>query len=110
MNEPWLKKEDGKWMQSPHEQCVANLHVNQLLCPNEKACDSNKIFSLFPSCVANHILVVTLFDDIEEDHLVWDDDIHGNYNVIVKSGYKLLLQTQIDAMTTPQGNEDWKWL
>jgi hypothetical protein len=31
-----------------------------------------------------------LFGDIEEDHLVWDDDIHGNYSV--KYGYKLPLQ------------------
>jgi hypothetical protein len=107
MNEPWLKKEAGKWLQSPQEQGVANLHRNQLLRPNEKTRDSNKIYSLFPPCIANHILAVPLFDNIDEDQLVWDDDIHGNYNV--KSGYNLLLQPRIEAMTI-QENEAWKWL
>ncbi|MCI37153.1 hypothetical protein A2U01_0058377, partial [Trifolium medium] len=26
--------------------------------------------------IANSILIVPLFDDIEEDKLVWDDDMH----------------------------------
>jgi hypothetical protein len=107
MNEPWLKKNDGKWLQSPQEQGVANLCVNQLLYPNEKAWDCNKICSIFPSYVANSILAVPLFDDVVEDQLVWDDDMHGNYTV--KSGYNLLLQTPLEAVTR-QGNEDWKWL
>jgi ribonuclease HI len=107
MNEPWLKKNDGKWLQSPQEQGVANLCVNQLLYPNEKAWDCNKIRSIFPPYVANSILAVPLFDDVVEDQLVWDDDMHGNYTV--KSGYNLLLQTPLEAVTR-QGNEDWKWL
>jgi hypothetical protein len=78
MNEPWLKKDDGKWLQSPQEQGVANLCVKQLLYPNEKAWDCNKIRSIFPSYVANSILAVPLFDDVVEDQLVWDDDMHGN--------------------------------
>jgi hypothetical protein len=107
MREPWLKKEDRKWLQSPQEQDVANLHMNQIMCPNEKAWDNNKILSLFPPYVANHILAVPLFVDIEEDHLVWADDIHGNYNV--KFGYKMLLQTQFEGVIT-QGNKGWRWL
>jgi ribonuclease HI len=86
---------------------VANLYVNNLLCPNEKSWDGHKIRSLFPSYIANSILAVPLFDDVVEDHLVWDDDMHGSYTV--KSGYNLLLKTQIDTVTN-QGNEDWKWL
>jgi hypothetical protein len=107
MNETWLKKDDGKWLQSPHEQGVANFYVNQLLCPDEKAWNCNRILSIFPSYVANSILAVSLFDDVVEDQVVWDDDMHGNYTV--KSGYNLLLQTPIEAVTR-QGNEDWKWL
>jgi ribonuclease HI len=107
MNDPWLRKDDGKWVQSPQEQGVANLYVNHLLCPNEKAWDSNKIHSLFPSYVANSILAVPLFDDVEEDQLVWDDDMKGNYNV--KSGYNLLLAPTIEAVTR-LGKEDWKWI
>jgi ribonuclease HI len=50
---------------------------------------------------------VPLFDDVGEDHLVWDDDMNGNYSV--KSGYNLLLEPTIAAVTT-QGKEDWKWI
>jgi hypothetical protein len=107
MNETWLKKDDVKWLQSPHEQGVANFYVNQLLCPDEKAWNCNRILSIFPSYVANSILAVSLFDDVVEDQLVWNDDMYGNYTV--KSGYNLLLQTPIEAVTR-QGNEDWKGL
>jgi ribonuclease HI len=107
VNDPWLKKDDGKWVQSPQQQEVASLCVNQLLCSNEKVWDNNKIHSIFPSHIANSILAVPLFNDVEEDHLVWDDDIHGNYNV--KSGYNLLLEPTIEAVTR-QGKEDWKWI
>ncbi|CAJ2672830.1 unnamed protein product [Trifolium pratense] len=81
MNEPWLKKEDGKWMQSPQEQGVSSLYVNQLMLANGKVWDNNKVSALFPINVANSILAVPLYDDIEEDQLVWDDDMHENYNV-----------------------------
>jgi ribonuclease HI len=108
MHEPWLRKEDGKWLQSPQEQGVANLCVNQLMCQNGKFWDSNKIHSLFPTCVANAILAVPLFEDIEEDHLVWDDDIHGIYNV--KSGYNLLLHSSMNVATAQEGDEAWKWI
>jgi ribonuclease HI len=107
MNEPWLKKDDGKWLQSPQVQGVANLYVHDLLSHNEKAWDSNKIHSIFPTCVANSILAVPLFDDVVDDQLVWDDDMHGNYSV--KSGYNLLLHTTIEGVIT-QENADWKWL
>ncbi|KAK2384992.1 putative mitochondrial protein [Trifolium repens] len=107
MIEPWLKRDDGRWLQSPQEQGVANLYVNHLLCPNEKTWDSNKIHSLFPPYIANSILAVPLFDDVIEDQLVWDDDMHGNYTV--KSGYNLLLQAPIETETS-QRDEDWKWL
>ncbi|MCI64113.1 hypothetical protein A2U01_0085370, partial [Trifolium medium] len=63
-------------MQSPQEQGAFNLFVNQLMLPNGKVWDSNKIHSLFPLNIANSILAVPLFDDIEEDQLVWDDDMH----------------------------------
>jgi ribonuclease HI len=107
MSDPWLKKDDGKWVPSPQEQGVTNLYVKRLLRPNEKAWDSNIIHSIFPSYVANSILAVPLFDDVEEDQLVWDDDIHGNYNV--KSGYNLLLEPTIEAVTR-LGKEDWSWV
>jgi hypothetical protein len=107
VNEPWLKKDDGRWIQSPQTQGVASLYVHELLCPNEKVWDSNKIHSIFPTCVANSILAVPLFDDVVEDQLVWDDDLHGNYSV--KSGYNLLLHTTIEGVST-QEKAEWKCL
>jgi hypothetical protein len=107
MHEPWLLKEDGKWIHSPQAQSVSNLYVNQLWLPNRKAWDSNKIQLMFPSHVANSILTIPLFDDVEEDQLVWDDDKFGNYSV--KSGCNLLLQEPLENLTL-QANEGWKWL
>ncbi|MCI32884.1 putative ribonuclease H protein, partial [Trifolium medium] len=77
MNEPWLKKENGLWMQSPLDQDVAN-----------------------------NILAVPLFEDVEEDKLIWQDDSYGNYSV--KSAYNMLLNPTVAAARTDMG--DWKWL
>jgi hypothetical protein len=91
MSEPWLREKDGTWVQSPQNQGVYNITVNQLMLPNIKCWDKEKIESLFPEGVARYILNTPLFDVIEEDKLVWHDDIHGQYNV--KSGYKLLVNS-----------------
>ncbi|GAU50545.1 hypothetical protein TSUD_409890 [Trifolium subterraneum] len=107
MNEPWLRKEDGLWVQSPQQQGAFDMFVNQLMLPNEKVWDSNKIHTLFPLHIAKSILDVPLFDQFEEDKLIWLYDTHGNYNV--KSGYNLLLNPIICAVT-PCENEELKWL
>jgi hypothetical protein len=52
---------------------------------------------LFPLDVATSILVIPLFYMVEEDKIVWIDDMYGNYNV--KSGYNLLLNSIVDAAT-----------
>jgi hypothetical protein len=81
MNEPWLKKEDGLCMQSPQDQGVYDMYINQLMLPNGKVWDSDKIKMIFPLNVVNTIPTVPLFDDVVEDKLIWQDDIHGNYSV-----------------------------
>jgi hypothetical protein len=40
--------------------------------------------------VANRILKVLLFDEVDNDQLVWSNDNHGCYSV--KSGYNILLK------------------
>ncbi|GAU49043.1 hypothetical protein TSUD_237000 [Trifolium subterraneum] len=45
--------------------------------------------------------------DLEEDKLVWDDDMHGNYSV--KSGYNLLLKPKVESVVTVE-NADWNLL
>ncbi|PNY09255.1 ribonuclease H [Trifolium pratense] len=82
MNEPWLKKEDGKWMQSPQEQGVSSLHVNQLMLANGKVWDNNKRINWCGMMICMKIIM---------------------------SGYNMLLQPKIGAVTA-QGREDWKAL
>ncbi|KAK2374683.1 putative mitochondrial protein [Trifolium repens] len=103
MNEPWLKKEDGLWIQAPQEQGVYQLSVNQLMLPNEKMWDYDKIKMLFPLHVVNKILAVPLFDETVGDKLIWQHDLHGIYSV--KSAYNMLLN-QIDAIAE---NDKVQW-
>jgi hypothetical protein len=71
-------------MQSPQLQGVHNLTVNELMLPNLRAWNNDKIMSLFPDEVAHNIIDIPLFDDIVEDKLIWQDSIDGQYKV--KSG------------------------
>jgi hypothetical protein len=89
MSDPWLREEDGAWLPSPQIQGAHNLNVNELLLQNEKKWDKEKIESLFSPVVVNRILDIPLFDTIEEDKLIWNDSLHGEYSV--KSGYNMLL-------------------
>jgi hypothetical protein len=56
--------------------------------PNVKLWDKEKIEALFTTDIAKCIVYIPLLDVIEEDKLVWHDDIHGHYSV--KSGYSLM--------------------
>jgi hypothetical protein len=48
------------------------------MLPNGKVWDSDKIKMIFPLNVVNTIPNVPLFDDVVEDKLIWQDDIHEN--------------------------------
>jgi hypothetical protein len=106
MNEPGLKKEDGLWLQSPQDEGVFNMSVNQLMLQNRKEWDSVKIKLLFPLNIANSILNVPLFNDVEEDKLIWYDDLNGNYSV--RSAYNLLINPTVADARIDSGC--WKWL
>jgi hypothetical protein len=44
-----------------------------------------------------------LFDTIEEDKLIWNDSMHGEYSV--KNGYNMLLDTIGKGMN--QTSQEW---
>jgi hypothetical protein len=51
-----------------------------------------KIDSLFPVNVASCILDISLFDVVEEEKLIWVDDMHGQYSVKTRYGrYKTIV-------------------
>jgi hypothetical protein len=81
MSEPWLRDIDGAWIPSPQNQGVHNLFVNDLMIPNMKMWDKEKIESLFPRDIANRILDIPLFDMLDEDKIVWIDSPYGHYSV-----------------------------
>jgi ribonuclease HI len=89
MSDPWLREKDGVWVQSPQAQGVYTITVNELMLPNIRAWDKNKIMSLFPMDVVNRIVDIPLIDVIEEDKLIWVDSVNGQYSV--KSGYNMLI-------------------
>jgi hypothetical protein len=89
MHDPWLRGLEGAWISSPQEQGVYNLQLNDLMVPNMKIWDTEKIQSLFPVHVVNRIMDIPLIDNMDDDKVVWVDNAYGDYSV--KSGYKLCL-------------------
>ncbi|MCI56558.1 polynucleotidyl transferase ribonuclease H fold, partial [Trifolium medium] len=58
--------------------------------------DTNRVNALFMEEAAKSILVVPLFDEVQEDKVIWEGDKDGIY--IVRSGYKLLMQEMRPAL------------
>jgi hypothetical protein len=65
---------------------VYNITVQQLLLPNMKRWDEDKINSLFPLDVAHDIIAVPLLEVVTEDRLIWKEEKDGMYSV--RSGYR----------------------
>jgi hypothetical protein len=104
MNDPWLRDIVSAWIPSQQNQGVHNLYVNELMIPNVKMWDKEKIEVLFPSHVARNILDIPLFDACGDDKIVWVDSTYGDYTV--KSGYKIVLNVSgYAASNSPQ--EQW---
>jgi ribonuclease HI len=94
MSDPWLRGNDMLWLQSPQIRSTYDLFVNDLLVQGVKIWDSNKIHSLFSEPVAECILKIPLFEEVQEDRLVWNFEHHGNYTV--KSGYNNYIKRQME--------------
>jgi hypothetical protein len=65
-----------------------------------KLWDKNKIESLFPLHIANRIMETPLLSVVEDDKIVWGDNIDGNYSV--KSGYKVMMQIKREEASSAQ--------
>jgi hypothetical protein len=90
MNEPWLRGGQGWYLNAPQPQHVYGIKVENILLPNVKSWDTNKIFSLFPREVAHDIVTVPLFGLVTEDKLIWSEEKDGIYSV--RSGYRKLME------------------
>jgi hypothetical protein len=62
MGQPWLREEDGRWMQAPQSQGVYDITLNDILLPNLQGWNNEKIESIFPLDITNRILKVPLFE------------------------------------------------
>jgi hypothetical protein len=92
MSNPWLRGGDELWVQSPQNQSMYDLFVNDLLLQGTKMWDSHKVKLLFSEPVAEHTLNIPLFEEVKEDKLVWKFDNHGRYTV--KSGYNNYIKSK----------------
>ncbi|KAK2416612.1 hypothetical protein QL285_038996 [Trifolium repens] len=111
MSDPWLRGNDSALIPSPQIQGVHNLNVNELILPNMKVWDKNKIESIFPFHIAQWILEIPLFDSLVDDKLVWVDNTNGYYSV--KIGYKIMMN--VTGRTNGEHQQDnwpslWKIL
>jgi hypothetical protein len=104
MNEPWLREEEGRWVESPQMQGLYNLNIQDLMLPSLKQWDLNKINLLFSEEMTSKILAVPLLDLGQEDKLIWDEESDGVYSV--KSGYRKLMRER-DGRWRPRAREEW---
>jgi hypothetical protein len=99
-----LRECDGAWVLSPQLQGAHNVNIIDLMLPNEKKWDKEKIESLFFPDIVNRILDIPLLDMVDEDQLVWNDSMHGQYSF--KNGYNLLLDS-IGKREISTSQEQW---
>ncbi|PNX67203.1 ribonuclease H, partial [Trifolium pratense] len=104
MKDPWLREKDGAWIQSPQVQGMYSINVNNLMVPNTKQWDKEKIETLFTDDVVKRILDIPLINTVEEDKLIWVDSVHGNYSV--RSGYNLMMNF-LEKMKNTTQQENW---
>ncbi|PNY00873.1 ribonuclease H [Trifolium pratense] len=90
MNEPWLRGCENCWVSAPQNQNMYQLTVQQLMIPNTKRWDANKIHSLFSEAVAQNMLVVPLLEQIHDDKQIWKEERDGIYSV--RSGYRKMMR------------------
>ncbi|GAU14634.1 hypothetical protein TSUD_96980 [Trifolium subterraneum] len=104
MGEPWLRVEDGRWVAAPQKQDVYNLSIQQLMIPNLKQWDVEKINLLFPENEAHKIIAVPLLHMVEADRVIWSAESNGVYSV--RSGYRKLMQESNSTFRQTEG-EAW---
>jgi ribonuclease HI len=107
MGEPWLRDKEQAWIPSPQERGVYNLKVVDLMHPDLKSWDHEKIQAIFSDHIAKCIIDIPLFNLIEEDKLIWVDSTHGQYSV--RSGYNLMMNIS-GRFKDQANNEDWNGL
>jgi hypothetical protein len=104
MNEPWLRVNHRQCLNGPQNQNVYDLNVKNLLLPNAKIWDENKIYSLFSLDEAHDILNVPLFELVREDKLIWREENDGVYSV--RTGYRRLMEAENRGYCT-RGDNGW---
>jgi hypothetical protein len=104
MNEPWLRENQGRFLNAPQTQNVYTLKVQHLLLPNVKRWDEAKIHSLFSVEVAREFLAVALLELVREDKLIWSEENDGVYSV--RTGYRKLMKEKNKGYG-PRGVEGW---
>jgi hypothetical protein len=104
MSQPWLRERNEALIPAPQAQGVYNLNVSDLMIPNMRMWDRDKIESLFSLHIANRIVETPLTNVVEEDKLIWSENRDGVYSV--RSGYKVMMQIkkQNDALSQ---RSDW---
>jgi hypothetical protein len=63
MHEPWLRTSEECYINAPQILNMYNLTVQQLMLPNIKKWDEDKINSLFPIEVAHEIIATGLYHE-----------------------------------------------
>jgi len=95
INEPWMVNGVCLDSNTPNAHLLQNFSVNSLMHPNSKTWNEELIYQVVDTTTTASILRTPLFDQVEEDKLVWKAERTGLYSV--KSAYRLCVKDLVDS-------------
>jgi len=95
LNEPWMCYGDNIDRNIAGAHFVSHAFINSLMDPYAKRWNEPMVRQVFSDNIAAQILNTHLFEQVQQDPLIWKAEKHGYYSV--HSAYRLCVNKLIDV-------------